>query len=115
VLTLIAIALAVLVVPSPWGLVLVIAAAVVDVLETAVLARWSHRRRSPVGLESLVGRRATAVGRVAPTGQVRLDGELWDAVSDAPLESGGEAVVVSVDGLTLLVRPLASTEHADAD
>jgi membrane-bound serine protease (ClpP class) len=115
VLTLIAIALAILVVPSPWGLVLVIGAAVVDVLETAVLARWSHRRRSPVGAESLVGRRAAAVGRVAPTGQVRIDGEVWDAVSDTPLEPGGEAVVVSVDGLTLRVRPLAPAEHAAAD
>jgi membrane protein implicated in regulation of membrane protease activity len=113
VLTLIAIALAVLVVPSPWGLVLVVAAAVVDVLETVVLTRWSRRRRSPVGLESLVGRRAVAVGRVAPTGQVRLDGEVWDAVSDAPLERGDDAVVVSVDRLTVRVRP-ASDAGDDA-
>lgn len=79
------------------------AAAAVDVLETAVLLRWNRRRRVQVGVETLVGRRAVAVGRLSPRGQVKLDGELWDAVAREWVEAGEEVVVTRVDGLTLEV------------
>jgi membrane-bound serine protease (ClpP class) len=108
VLTAIAIVLAILVFPSPWGLVAVGVAALVDLAETSVLWKWSHRRRARVGVETLVGRTAVAVGSLAPGGQVKLDGELWQARSAVPLESGVEVVVERVEGLTLVVAP-AST------
>ena len=64
------------------------------------------RRRAPVtGKESMVGEIATAKTDVAPRGQVFLHGELWEAVSDAPIQKGDEAEVRSVDGLTLTVAP----------
>lgn len=110
-LTVAAVLLAVLVLPSPWGALAVAAAAVVDVAETVVLVRRSRRRRSPVGAEALVGRVATATGRLDPEGRVRLDGELWSArLEGAAAVDPGEAVeVCGVDGLLLVVRraPLA--------
>ncbi len=64
------------------------------------------RQRAPVtGKESMVGEIATAKTDVAPRGQVFLHGELWEAVSDAPIHKGDEAEVRSVDGLTLTVAP----------
>jgi len=36
---------------------------------------------------------------------VNLDGETWNAVSFEPIEPGQGAEVVSVSGLTLLVKP----------
>jgi membrane protein implicated in regulation of membrane protease activity len=91
--------LAVFVLPSPWGIVAVVAGGVLDVAESLVLLRWSKRRRSPVGAEALVGQ--TAV--VATPTQVRVAGELWEARSDDVLVPGGEVVVRGVEGLTLLV------------
>jgi membrane-bound serine protease (ClpP class) len=91
--------LAVFVVPWPWGIATVIGGGVLDIAESLVLLRWSKRRRSPVGVDALVGR--TAV--VATPTQVRVAGELWEARSERPLVPGESVTVRGVDGLTLVV------------
>jgi membrane protein implicated in regulation of membrane protease activity len=94
--------LAVFVVPWPWGIATVVGGGLLDIGESLVLLRWSKRRRSPVGAEALVGRRAV----VTSPRQLRVAGELWEFRSDEPLAPGDEAVVCAVDGLTLEVsRP----------
>jgi membrane-bound serine protease (ClpP class) len=95
-----AILLAIFVLPSPWGIVAVAAGGLLDVTESFVLLKWSKRRRSPVGVEALVGQR----GIVSTPTQVRVAGELWEARSERPLRPGEEVVVRSVDGLTLSVE-----------
>lgn len=100
-LTVVAILLAIFVLPSPWGMIGVAGAALLDLLETAILLRWNRGRRAVVGAETLVGRTAVAVTALTPTGQVRIDGELWAARAAATVPSGGEVVIRAVDGLTL--------------
>lgn len=103
-ITIVALVLALLFLPSPWNLVVPIAAAVVDVVETGLFLWWSRRRRAAVGVEALVGRRAVAVARLDPRGQVKLDGELWEARADGVVEPGAEVLVARVEGLVLHVR-----------
>lgn len=105
-LTLAAIVLAFTVIPSPWSWVAVVGAAAVDVAETAVLIRWSKRRRAAVGVETLVGRAGVVVRALTPRGQVRVDGELWEAQAEYHLAPGEEVVVTSLDGLVLEVEPV---------
>jgi membrane protein implicated in regulation of membrane protease activity len=105
VLTIAAIVLALTVLPSPWGALAVGLAAAVDVGETAVFVRWSRRRRAVVGVETLVGRTAVVVRPPAPRGQVKLDGEVWEARGPDDLAPGSEVVVTRVDGLVLEVEP----------
>jgi membrane-bound serine protease (ClpP class) len=105
VLTVAAIILALTVIPSPWGWVAVLGAATFDVAETAILIRWSKRRRAAVGAEALVGRTAVVVTLLSPRGQVKLDGELWEAQAAADVAPGSEVVVMGVDGLVLDVEP----------
>jgi membrane-bound serine protease (ClpP class) len=105
VITIVALVIALLFLPYPWNLVVPIVAAVVDVVETGLFLWWSKRRRAAVGVEALVGRRAVAVARLAPRGQVKLDGELWEARADRPVEPGGDVVVTAVEGLLLDVTP----------
>ena len=104
-LTIVAVVLALTVIPSPWGWVAVIGAALVDVAETAFFVHWSKRRRAAVGLETLVGRTAVVVRALSPRGQVKLDGEVWEARAEHDLLPGDEVVVRSVDGLVLVVEP----------
>ena len=104
-LTIAAIVLAFTVLPSPWGVVAVAGAAIVDVVETAALIVWSKRRRAEVGAVTFVGRTASVVTAVAPRGQVKLDGEVWDARSTTDFVPGDEVVVTAVDGLVLDVEP----------
>jgi membrane protein implicated in regulation of membrane protease activity len=99
--------LAVFVLPSPWGIVAVVAGGVIDIGESLALMKWSKRRRSPVGVEALVGERALVT---SPT-QVRIAGETWEARADRPLVPGAEVVVVAVDGLTLQVSPQTRAQH----
>ena len=92
--------LAVFVVPWPWGIVTVAAGGLLDIGESLAFMKWSRRRRSPVGAETLVGQTAVVV---TPT-QVRVAGELWGARSDAPLRVGERVVVRAIEGLTLVVE-----------
>jgi len=94
-----AILLAIFVLPSPWGIVAVIAGGLIDMTESLVFLRFSKRRRAAVGVETLIGQDAVVLN---PT-QVRVAGEIWEARADRPLAAGEEVVVRAVDGLTLLV------------
>ena len=105
-ITAIAILLAIFVLPQPWGIVAVALGATIDFGETLFFwARW-RRRRARVGVETLVGRTAVVVSRLAPDGRVKVDGELWSACSETPVETGAEVVIGGVDGLTLVVEPV---------
>lgn len=94
-----AILLAIFVLPSPWGIVAVLAGGLIDIAESLVLLKWSRRRRAVTGVEALIGKTAVVS---SPT-QVRVAGELWEARSDRVLVPGDEVVVHGVEGLTLLV------------
>ncbi len=100
-----AIILAVLgVVEMPWAAVLIGAAAAVEVAESLLLLAWSRRRRSAVGVEALVGRRGVAVSDLSPDGQVKVDGELWNARAAAGIDAGADVIVRAIEGLTLDVE-----------
>jgi membrane protein implicated in regulation of membrane protease activity len=89
--------------PAPWSIVVVAGALVVEVGEAWFWWKLSHRRRPAVGVESLVGMRATVITPCRPTGQVRVAGELWQARCAAGADPGDVVRVVAVDGLALLV------------
>jgi membrane-bound ClpP family serine protease len=45
---------------------------------------------------------------------VFVHGEIWDAVSSAPLEAGESVIVRDVDGLVLRVEPLTAAQRSHA-
>jgi membrane-bound serine protease (ClpP class) len=100
-----AVLLALFVVPRPWGLVLVAAAAVVEVGESFFWLHLSRRRRIQMGAETLIGATARVVSDCRPLGQVRVRGELWRARCEAGASAGDTIRIVDRDGLTLLVEP----------
>jgi membrane-bound serine protease (ClpP class) len=60
-------------------------------------------RRPQLGAEALVGATGTAYGALAGEGQIKLQGEIWRAVTERPIADGTPVRVVGVDGLTLRV------------
>jgi membrane protein implicated in regulation of membrane protease activity len=113
-LTIIALIIAVLFLSSPWNVVLVVTAAIVDLAETGGFVWWSRRRRrlgpAAVGAEAIVGRFGVALERLDPgspdpVGQVRVDGEIWTARAAGPIDPGASVIVTGVDGLVLEVAP----------
>lgn len=104
-LFLIALLLAIFLLPAPWGLVAVGVAATLDIIETGAFMWWSKRRRATVGVEALVGKVGVAASNLWPEGQVKVGGELWRARCAGGCDTGTKVVVRSVDGLTLVVDP----------
>lgn len=102
-LLVLAVVASVLWVESPWSWVLVGGAAVVELAEAGFWWWLSHRRQPAVGVETMVGATATVITPCRPRGQVRVQGELWDARCERGADPGELVEVVGVDGLTVVV------------
>jgi membrane protein implicated in regulation of membrane protease activity len=104
-LLLLAILAALFLLPSPWGFVTVIAAAVWEIAEVWLFVWYSRRRRVTTGAEGLPGSTGVVVETCRPIGQIRVQGELWRARCDEGADPGEPVVVESLGpDLTLLVR-----------
>jgi membrane-bound serine protease (ClpP class) len=58
------------------------------------------------GAETMIGKTVAAKSRIdASGGRVFIEGELWNAVSEIPVEAGQHVEVTGLDGLTLRVKP----------
>jgi membrane-bound ClpP family serine protease len=101
---LVALLLALFVLPHPWGIVAVVASIGIEVGEAWFWIWLSRRRRPVVGAETLVGAPAIVVTACRPRGQVRVGSETWDAVCEGWAEVGTRVRVMSRDGLTLQVE-----------
>jgi len=103
---LIAILLAVFLLPWPWSGVAVVAAAVWETVSALAGVWYSQRGRPQVGAEALVGRSAEVVDPCRPLGRVRLGGEIWQARCEPGAGAGERVRVRAVEGLTLIVERL---------
>jgi membrane-bound serine protease (ClpP class) len=70
-----------------------------------------RRKRPTTGAEALVGGRGVAISPVHRSGKIRIHGEIWNAVSKTPIDSGRSVTVVRVDGLNLTVEPCQEDEQ----
>lgn len=93
-----------LLLPSPWNVIAVLILLPVWVLELLGWNRSMKNRRRAVGAETLIGREALVTTACRPSGQVRLDGELWEARCEAGADAGETVTVAGRENLTLLVE-----------
>jgi membrane-bound serine protease (ClpP class) len=90
---------------TPWVAIAVsvgFGAITVFLVRLAVRAR---RKKAMIGPDALVGAHATALESMTPEGHVLVEGEIWRAVSDAPIEKGAGLRVVSHQQNKLRVVP----------
>lgn len=94
---------------SPWVLVGVIGSTTGLFAVVLRAVYRSVRYRPVIGRDAMLGRVATARGRLSPTGSVEVEGEIWRArLADrtaGAVEPGASVRVVGIDGLTLTVAP----------
>ena len=93
-----------------WNLLSTIYAAalfVVWVIKDFLLfpVMWRFYESEPPA-QRMIGERGTVVTALAPSGLVRVRGELWTARSEHELPPGARVSVRDLDGLTLFVTPL---------
>ena len=82
--------LALVFLPLPWNLIVIVVAAALEFSLWFFGVRYSRRRRATVGVE--------------PTGQVKVDGEIWEARSRSHVRPGDTVRVTAIDGLMLEVE-----------
>jgi len=93
------------VLPSPWNVIGGLASGALGVVEVVYWQRRMRRAKVQTGVENLLGATGEVTEELAPTGNVRVLGELWQARSSSELPRGSRVRVVAVHGLTLEVVP----------
>jgi membrane-bound serine protease (ClpP class) len=91
--------------PSPWNWVGFLVAIPLWFIELLAWNRTVRHKRKVVGAQTLIGKNATVTEPCRPTGQVRLDGEIWEARCDAGADPGDTVRVIGRENLTLVVEP----------
>jgi membrane-bound serine protease (ClpP class) len=95
-----------LVLPSPWNVIGGVVSCALGLVEVAYWQRYMRRRKVQTGIENLVGATGEVSEPLAPVGQIRVLGELWEARATSELPRGTLVRVVAVNGLKLEVEPV---------
>jgi membrane-bound serine protease (ClpP class) len=101
-----------LVLPSPWNVIGGLVSAAAGVVEIGYWHRRVRRQKVRTGVETLVGATGVVAEQLAPSGQIRVRGELWEARSSSWLPGGARVRVVAVDGLVLEVEAVDEAASA---
>ena len=96
-----------LILSPPWNLVAFLVLLPLWVLELFGWNRTTKRHRKAVGAETLIGREAVVSEPCRPVGQVRLDGEIWEARCEAGASTGDRVRITGRQRLTLIVEPFS--------
>jgi membrane-bound serine protease (ClpP class) len=89
---------------SPWVAVSVsVAFGAITVFLVRLVVR-AQKRKARIGPDAMVGSPATAMEALAPQGHVLVEGEIWEAVANAPVAAGTRLRVVGHDQLLLQVE-----------
>jgi len=96
-----------LLLPAPWNIVGFLVVIPLWILELLAWNRSMKGRRKAVGAQTLLGREAVVMTACRPRGQVRIDGEIWEARCDAGAGEGDTVRIVDRDNLALIVEPTA--------
>ncbi len=65
----------------------------------------NRNKRSNYGMMGMIGKVVEIKRWDKTEGKVLINGELWNAVCEVPLTTGGKAVVQCIEGLTLKLKP----------
>jgi membrane-bound serine protease (ClpP class) len=94
---------------SPWVAISVSAAfGAITVFLVRLVVR-ARARKARIGPDAMVGSPATAMEALAPQGHVLVEGEIWQAVANAPVAAGTRLRVVGHDQMLLEVEPEGKT------
>ena len=101
----IAVVLALLFLPWPWNLLVILGGLAIEMGELTWGLRLARKWRPATGAEAMIGEEAEVTSACRPDGQVRIKGELWQARCEAGANVGETVRVDRLDGLTLVVSP----------
>jgi membrane protein implicated in regulation of membrane protease activity len=98
-----------------WGLILIMIALGVYNYINYRLSKKALVKKPVVSPD--IGSRGRTITPISPKGYVRVNGELWQALSNSTINAGEEIAIVGIEGMTLLISPIEKdnrTRKADA-
>jgi membrane protein implicated in regulation of membrane protease activity len=95
--------------PWPLNLLSVLTGLAIEAVELVWGLRLARRWRAQTGAEAMIGQEAVVVAPCRPMGQVRVQGELWEARCAQGADVGDRVRIEALDGLTLEVTPTSGT------
>jgi membrane-bound serine protease (ClpP class) len=101
--------LSLLLLPSPWGLVVALVIGAAGLVEAGYWHRRVRGLNVQTGAENLVGATGEVTEALMPLGQVRVLGELWQARSNSDLPRGTPVRVIALNGLIVEVEASENT------
>jgi membrane-bound serine protease (ClpP class) len=104
----VALLLALIFLDWPWNLVVILCGLAVETVELTWGLSLARRWKPKTGAEAMIGEEAEVVSACRPVGEVRVQGELWQARCDEGADVGETVRIESIDGLTLVVAPTAA-------
>jgi len=104
VLLILVLILALVFLPLPWALLAIALAAVLELSLWYFGVRYSRRRRAQVGVQTMIGTVGEAITALVPQGQVKVDGEIWNARATEDVRAGDHVRVTGISGLVLEVE-----------
>jgi membrane protein implicated in regulation of membrane protease activity len=99
---------------TPWGIVVILLAAIVATLVEIPYYRWVAPNHGPMTTTAagLTGQIGTVIADVTPDslrGKVRIKSEVWSARADEEIPSGTKVRVVSGEGVAVRVAPVGDS------
>ena len=110
----VAVLLAVFVLPDQWDVPAVALGVMIEAAETFVWIRVLGRVPVASGAETLIGADGRVTQACNPIGEVRVRGEAWRALCRRGADVGQQVRVLGRDGITLVVEPAAGAETTSA-
>jgi membrane protein implicated in regulation of membrane protease activity len=92
--------------PGPWNFVVFVAVLVLWVFELMFWNRTVRHRRRSVGAQTLLGRTASVIRACDPDGQVKVDGEIWEAHAASRAAVGQTVRIIGRNELVLVVEAI---------
>jgi membrane-bound serine protease (ClpP class) len=93
-----------LILNSPWNLIVAAACIVGFAFEVGFWNLKVRGRQKQVGAEALIDAQGTVLTPCRPIGQVLVVGERWEARCAEGADPGDKVSVVGIEGLTLTVK-----------
>jgi membrane-bound ClpP family serine protease len=88
-----------------WGTALILLAFATYAVTLYTVGSRSLVKKALPGLTNMVGLQGKASSRLEPSGQVKIEGEIWEAKAQGgTIPGGAKIVVVGQSGLKLIVR-----------
>jgi membrane-bound ClpP family serine protease len=106
-LVILALVLALTLLPFPASLVVVGFAGLCELGMMLLGFRYTNHFKLASGAETLIGETARAITTLAPDGQVKLNGEIWQGRAERMIRAGAWVRVTAIQGLTLEVEEIA--------